>query len=375
MNILVCGDFCPQDRVLKAFSKGEYLEVFGNTTEVIRSVDYPIVNLECPIVEDEVKGISKAGPHLKGRPYLVDALKQVGFQIVTLANNHFLDYGSEGAMKTFNELDQNKIQYVGAGRNLHEASCPLILEKEDMSIALLNACESEFSIAGTSSPGTAPIDMITLLEQIRELRKKNVNYIVAIFHGGHEHYQLPSPRMKRLYRFLVDMGVDVVVNHHQHCYSGYELYKGAPIFYGLGNFCFDRQSKRNTIWNEGFMLELSFSEKVSFVLHPYYQCNEQGQIVLMEVPDKERFYKRMEKLNRIISDDILLEQEFSIWIKKNLKRYKSYLSPYSNKYFRYLCRLGFLPHNLTKARRNVLYDMIKCESHNDIVSRILRDGY
>ena len=67
-------------------------------------------------------------------------------------------------------------------------------------------------------------------------------------------------RMKELYHYFVDAGADVVINHHQHCYSGYEEYKGSPIFYGLGNFLFDNSDFRPQPWNEGYLVELDFSK-------------------------------------------------------------------------------------------------------------------
>ena len=62
--------------------------------------------------------------------------------------------------------------------------------------------------------------------------RKNADIIICITHGGHEGYNLPSPRMQSLYRFSIDCGADVVVNHHQHCYSGYEQYHNGYIFFG-----------------------------------------------------------------------------------------------------------------------------------------------
>ena len=69
--------------------------------------------------------------------------------------------------------------------------------------------------------------------------KENADYVLVIVHGGIEHYQLPTSRMIETYRFFIDAGADAVVNHHQHCYSGYERYKSKPIIYGLGNLLFD----------------------------------------------------------------------------------------------------------------------------------------
>lgn len=150
----------------------------------------------------------------------------------------------------------------------------------------MNVCEYEFSIAGKSSPGANPIDLIDLCSRIKKIRK-DVNYIILIVHGGHEHYQLPSPRMKKLYHFFIDEGVDIVVNHHQHCYSGYELYNNKYIFYGLGNFCFDNKKKRDSIWNEGLLLELNLDKtNTSFNLYPYEQCNKEAGVRLLDKKGK-----------------------------------------------------------------------------------------
>lgn len=375
-SVLICGDFCPQDRVRRMIDAGRYSDVFGNAIDLIKKADVSIVNLESPIVEDEkIRGISKAGPHLKNNLNTIEALKTVGFNVATLANNHFLDYGEEGAKSTFRALEENGLLYVGAGKDLEEASTPLVIEEKGKRLGFVNICEHEFSIASGNACGSNPMDLIALYNLIPNL-KDEVDYLILIVHGGHEHYQLPSPRMKRLYRHFIDLGVDVVINHHQHCYSGYEKYSGKYIFYGLGNFSFDRIKERESIWNEGFMLELFFQDKeIDFKMYPYVQASELPGIVLMDNEKESSFYKNIECLNQVIANDELLEEEFVKWIRKNLRRYKSYLSPYTNRYMRYLCRLGLLPTNLTTDRINVLYDMIKCESHNDIILRILKNGY
>lgn len=372
MKIIIAGDFCPQERVHTIIADHNYSQIFGETKEIIQSADISIVNLECPVVKNNSeKAIVKTGPNLKGSPLMVDALKFAGFNMATLANNHFLDYGSQGAYNTFEELRRAEIEYLGAGDNLDEAAQPLVKEKDGLKVGCLNVCEYEFSIATHNSPGANPIDWILLSEQIRKIRN-TVNYIILIVHGGHEHYQLPSPRMKRLYHFFINEGVDIIVNHHQHCYSGYEVYNGKYIFYGLGNYCFDNNKKRDSIWNEGFLLELNLDEnEIQFELHPFEQCNKTVGIKLMHESNKKSFLSNIYSLNSIIKDDLLLNQSFENWINLNYNRYKSYISPYTNRYLRYLCRIGILPSFLNKNRRDVLYDMIKCESHNDIITKIL----
>ena len=86
--------------------------------------------------------------------------------------------------------------------------------------------------------------------------------------------------MKELYHYFVEIGADAVINHHQHCYSGFEVYKNKPIFYGLGNLLFDWDGRRNGTWNEGYMTSLNFQEdgKVTFDLISYTQCNDRPSV-------------------------------------------------------------------------------------------------
>jgi poly-gamma-glutamate capsule biosynthesis protein CapA/YwtB (metallophosphatase superfamily) len=166
-------------------------------------------------------------------------LHQLKIDAVTMANNHILDYGYKGVKDTFKELVDHKIKYIGAGNDLTEARKPLSLHKDGMKIAILNFCENEWSIAEDDSPGANPMDIIDNTNQIREAKASH-DKVIVIVHGGHEYYNLPSPRMQKQYRFYADQGADIVVGHHTHCISGNEVYKGVPIYYSLGNFFLQR---------------------------------------------------------------------------------------------------------------------------------------
>jgi poly-gamma-glutamate capsule biosynthesis protein CapA/YwtB (metallophosphatase superfamily) len=76
------------------------------------------------------------------------------------------------------------------------------------------------------------MDIIDNANQIKEAKATH-DKVIVIVHGGHEYYNLPSPRMQKQYRFYADQGADFVVGHHTHCISGYEVYNGVPIYYSL----------------------------------------------------------------------------------------------------------------------------------------------
>lgn len=168
----------------------------------------------------------------------------------------------------------------------------------------MNCCEHEFSIATATTAGANPLNPIQQYYNIQEARTK-ADYVLVIVHGGHEHYALPSPRMKETYRFFIDAGADAIINHHQHCYSGYEIYHGKPIFYGLGNLLFDHKSERHGPWNEGFMVSLRLDKQTlpQFELYPYTQCNERPSVIPMNEAERKIFAERIDKLNQIISNE------------------------------------------------------------------------
>lgn len=362
MNILVAGDFCPRDRVASLIEEEKYEAVFGEVKPYTESVDLAIVNLEAPIVESSnAKPIEKCGPNLRCISKAIDALKYAGFNMVTLANNHLYDFGEEGLKDTLAACQKGYIAMVGAGVNSAEASKTSFQKINGKILAIVNCCEHEFSIATESTGGCNPLNPIQQYYAIQESKKK-ADYVVVIVHGGHEHYQLPSPRMKETYRFFVDAGADAVINHHQHCFSGYEVYNERPIFYGLGNFSFDRNTKRNSFWNEGYMVNLILNEDVvSFELIPYIQGNKEAGVCVLS--DKVSFENSIMELNAIIADDKRLKEEHQQWMTQTSKSYLMALEPYSSRISLGLFARGFLPSFINKRKKYRLLNVLECEAH------------
>ena len=373
MKILIAGDFCPQNRVVEIFEKKDYKSVFGVMKDVISSTDYSIVNFECPVKKGEEKPIQKCGPNLQCSENGVEALKWVGFDCVTLANNHFLDYGKEGVEKTLESCKRFGIDTVGGGLNLQEASQILYKEIEGQNLAIINCCEHEFSIATEETAGSNPLNPIQQYYAIKEARTK-ADYVLVIVHGGHEHFQLPSPRMQETYRFFVDAGADAVVNHHQHCYSGYEVYNGKPIFYGLGNFCFDWKGKQNTIWNEGYLVTIEFNkENIGFCIHPYTQCSQKAEIKALPA---NAFEYEISSLNKILTDKKLLEKEIKNYYRLSYRDSNLVLEPLCNRYIQALQYRNILPLFPFSSKYIMrLYNFLLCESHKDKIHFFLESRY
>ena len=366
MRITIAGDYCPINRVAEYIEKGDYSYVLGQVRDLLTESSYSIVNFECPI-DGNGKPILKQGPNFRCSEKNVEALQWAGFDCVTLANNHFKDYGDEGCIGTMKALRAGGIDYVGGGETLSAAQSILYKEIDGKRLAIVNFCENEFSIASDNHPGSAPLDLIDNYQQILKARSC-ADYLIVIIHGGHEYYQLPSPRMKKTYRWFVDLGADVVINHHQHCYSGYEEYKGKPIFYGLGNFCFDGNRCGKDSWCEGYLVTLDFDESsTTYSIIPYSQCQELCRIELMEGEAKESFNGRIKELNRIISNDDQLEVAFEGWCKQQKPIIEYSLTPYSGRYLRALWHRGLLPSFLSKKKIVGLYNKVLCEAHRDVL--------
>ena len=202
------------------------------------------------------------------------------------------------------------ISVVGGGENSVQAKSPLILESKGKRIAIINACEHEFSIADCGHGGSNPLDLINMQQDITNMRGK-VDFVVVIIHGGIEYYPYPTPRMKRWYRHFIDLGADAVINHHQHCINGYEVYKEKPIFYGLGNFYFPEfiGVKESNTWGSGYAICLTLDDSVNFNLIPYYQDVEG-----ISLRNQKKFKQEMELLNLPIADDLLLQQKFDEYV-------------------------------------------------------------
>lgn len=370
IRIAFTGDFCPINRVEDLARQKNYGSVFNDFMDVFHGNDLNVVDLECPLT----LGFSerkKTGPHQKAHPDGVHLLNHAGIHLAAMANNHIMDYGSEGVLDTLKLLHANGIQTVGIGRTLEEAARPCSVSLKGKRVALLNVADNEFLTAPDGTYTCNHIDPVRCFHSIRQSRLEH-DYVIVIAHAGNEFYELPSPRTKLLYRGMIDAGADVVISHHSHACSGYEVYQSGHIFYGLGNFIYDWPGRKNEGWNRGYVVRLRISDRTEFEVIPLKQGNEIAGVSHLNSKEEELFREDMKRLNGIIADDELLELKFQEYCESVFPMYDAFLEPYFGKYMTALRKRGLFPKLVSKRKRMLYLNLIRCDAHRDVLLRLLK---
>lgn len=219
----------------------------------VEQADLAVVNLEAPVT-NEPPPFQKSGPTKHTAPQTPTLLADIGFDGVTLANNHTMDYGVEGLTETITSCSAAGLSVVGAGQSIDDALTPLHERIDGTRIAIVNLCEREFGGADADREGTAWLCHPAACSHV-QAACDTADIVIAIVHGGVEYVPLPPPHLQATFRNLVDRGVDLVVGHHPHVPQGWERYGNGGIVYSLGNFVF-RQSKREKT-RRGIVLDVS----------------------------------------------------------------------------------------------------------------------
>ena len=244
------------------------------------SNDYNILNFESPVTESILT--KKAALAHKSAPETLSFIKEkFNNPVLSLANNHMMDFGKKGLMDTIKEIKKLKLPYLGAGENEEKATDYVILGK-DIKIGVIAAQYKDYVIATKDAPGPAHNKHFDIIKRkIKELKTK-VDWVVMVYHGGEEFINTPMPYTRKLYKKMLSWGVDVVVAHHPHTVQGYEKIGNKTIFYSLGNFIFDtdfQRAQKGT--DEGMLIKLVFKkDSYDFESYPVKRNREEGTINL-----------------------------------------------------------------------------------------------
>ncbi len=217
-----------------------YTYPWGNMRSVLHNNDLNIANLETTLTTSTDK-VPKVFNYKAG-PTHVQALKEANIGLVSLANNHSLDFGPSGLRETIDTLDGAGILHVGAGENAAKAHKPVIVERGGIRIGVLGYTDNEPGWKATAdAPGIAYVhvsDIDALRDDVVALRTQ-VDLLVVSLHIGPNMVTEPSRAIVDFCHGLVDLGVDIIHGHSAHVVQGMELYKGKLIMYNTGDFVDD----------------------------------------------------------------------------------------------------------------------------------------
>lgn len=238
-------------------------------------------------------------------PSSIEYLQNLGTDIVSLANNHVYDYGESCFIETLDNLTSAGIPYVGAGRNLDEASQAQYFIVNGCKVGIIAASRAEkvyfTPVAEEDSAGImGTYDSELFVEAIKEADAQ-CDILVAYVHWGTENSTVLETAQKEMAREYIDAGADAIIGSHTHCLQGMEFYNGKPIIYSTGNFWF------NSKLLDSCVITLRVDNDMNFetIILPLKQENCETRI-LTEYEDYRGLFDRVESYEPqgvTISDD------------------------------------------------------------------------
>ena len=294
ISLLFAGDIYLSNHVLNAYDQAG--GIAGVLDEGLRDeiavADLFIANQEFPFSD---RGAPAADKQFTFRlpPARLTVLEQMGVDVVTLANNHTLDYGQDALLDTCALLDGAGIVRIGAGADIDEAAKAEILEVKGKRIGFLAASrvypDGSWAASGARPGVMSTYDPAMLLEAIRRLRP-DCDYLVVYVHWGIERNTSPETYQVTMGRQYIDAGADLVVGSHPHVLQGIEYYKGKPILYSLGNFVFGSSIP------ETMLVRVELGEGTG-ALSLVPAVSSAGFTRQMDAAKQEDFFRRMEGMS------------------------------------------------------------------------------
>lgn len=374
MEIIIASDLAPTEVNSELFKNDELLNKMDeNFKKEWFKADFRIFNLETVLGEKkELKPIKKAGPNIIANSKCIYGVKKLKPDLILLANNHILDYGEKGLDSTLKSLTNNNIKYTGIINSSKEEYKGYILEKENKKIGIYNVCENEFSVATLDTKGANPLIESKVYLEINKM-KKEVDYLIVVFHGGKEFYRYPTPNLQRICRAFIDFGAETVIVQHTHCIGAEEKYKNKTILYGQGNFIF---------YNDKYVSEVSFLETALLVKIIIKDNKFQIKYIpierkngLVAISDNNNIIKEFKIRSENIKDNDFIEKQYEEFSKKTINNYLKVLN--RKKLFSRLIN-KFIIHNFYEKiyKENdyiSILNVIECEAHRELLIRGLKN--
>ncbi len=290
IRFLFAGDFCSEHPLNIQLSK-DIIDLLGSS-------DFKFLNFEGPLELGKLNIPNKT--ILPQSLFSPQWCEDNGFNIISLANNHSLDYNVEGLISTMKYFKKSTLLGVG---DWDEAYSVKFIKAGDIKIGLIAATSYDFASlkdkwTDSEKIGCAWINSYEINKQIIE-NKNLCDYLFVISHGGLEYMNVPLPEWRDRYRELIDIGADAVIAMHPHVPQGTEVYKDKPIFYSLGNFCFDHSGhSKHEFWDNGLLVLIDIEN--GNVSHQVIPTIRNGNLI--DINQSEKTMKHLNDISTILYD-------------------------------------------------------------------------
>ena len=241
-NIILCfaGDTMLGRLVNKRIDKTNYAYPWGNILPILKNTDINIINLETTLSNSNKK-IPKVF-NFKATPDKVKSLTKASINVVNLANNHILDFDTEGLLETIQTLNAAGIKHVGAGKNLEMAKKMVTIKKNGIKIGVIGYTDYPKAWAATKEKTGTNFIQIGSIQKIKndiKTAKKNVDILIITIHWGPNMRQQPPKEFQDFAHQIINAGADIIHGHSAHIFQGVEVYKDKLIMYDTGDFVDD----------------------------------------------------------------------------------------------------------------------------------------
>jgi poly-gamma-glutamate capsule biosynthesis protein CapA/YwtB (metallophosphatase superfamily) len=204
------------------------------------------------------------GAHGRLPPHMASVITDCGFNVVSVAGNHAIDWGAEPLLDTIELLRGKGVQTIGGGRNLAEARQPAVIEAKGLRVAMLAYCSvlHEGYAAGPDTPGVAPMratarfepvdyqpgvpprvittpneqDLANLVADVRAAKQTADAVVLSVHWGVHFVPRIIADYQRTVAQAAFDAGADLILGHHAHVPKAIEVFSGKTCFYSLSNF-------------------------------------------------------------------------------------------------------------------------------------------
>jgi poly-gamma-glutamate synthesis protein (capsule biosynthesis protein) len=290
-------------------------------TPLLRGADLAIANLECALTDSTARwhGAPKAY-YFAGPPAAGQALLDAGIGMVSLANNHSLDYDVQGLADTLRILDALGIAHTGAGPDLAWALSAAVVACGDVLVGMAAFCDHQPDFAAAHDhPGIAWLDLHdetaaadAFARALAPLHTAGVRWPVLSLHWGPNMVMTPGPHLRRLAHAAIDAGWKIVYGHSAHVFHGIELYRGWPILYAAGDLVDDYAVDKNLRNDHQLLFEVQLGEDVlrRIVLHPVFIRH--GRVLPADHTQRTWTYARMQALCRDLGTTARLDGDLLV---------------------------------------------------------------